>query len=38
MIFLEIIVHEDLKIVGHGDLETMVTKTWRQVGRKDLTI
>jgi len=27
MIFLEIIVHEDLKIVGHGDLETMVTKT-----------
>lgn len=27
MIFLEIIVHGDLNIVGHGDLKTVVTKT-----------
>lgn len=27
MIFLEIIVHRDLKIVGHRDLETVVIKT-----------
>ena len=38
MIFLEIVVHGDPEIVGHGDLETVVTKIWRQVGRKDLTI